>query len=164
MRIVSEIAPDGADPVHRIDTHGLCELLGVRPQTLTDLKRRELAVSVGRDAWDLRETVGRYVAHLRATASGRGGEDHVATLTAERARLAREQADAVALKNAQARGELVEAPAVERAWSDILGRVRSRILAVPSRLRAAAPMTPAEVERLDRELRDALTELGNGAD
>lgn len=64
-------------------------------------------VRLGHDAYDLEESTRRYIASLRETASGRGGEEQVLNLTSERARLAREQADAQALKNAVLRGEYV---------------------------------------------------------
>lgn len=164
MRIVSELPLEGDRPVHCIDGTGLCDLLGISQPMLSELRKRRIAVHHGRDAWNLEETVRNYCAHLRGTASGRGGEEHVASLTAERARLAREQADGQALKNAAARGDLVAAAEVARAWSDMLRQVRSRILAVPSRLRQALTLDTVEVEAIDRELREALTELADGDD
>lgn len=166
MRIVSELPGLGGDaPVHRIDGKGLCDLLEMSPAMLSELKKRGIAVHIGQDAYDLAATVRAYVLHLRGTASGRGGEDQVLTLTGERARLAREQADAQALKNAVLRGEHVPAAEVARAWSDLLRAVRSRLLAVPSRVRGAIPgLTVADVTLIDREVRDALQELGNADD
>jgi phage terminase Nu1 subunit (DNA packaging protein) len=155
----------GDAPVHRIDGKGLCDLLELSPAMLTELKKRGIAVHIGLDAYDLAATVRAYVVHLRGTASGRGGEDQIMTLTGERARLAREQADAQALKNAVLRGELVPAAEVARAWSDTLRKVRSRLLAVPSRVRGAIPgLTGADVTLIDREVRDALQELGHADD
>lgn len=147
-----------------IDGPGLCELLSISPALLSDLKKRGIAVHRGQNAYDLRATVRAYVEHLRSVASGRGGEEQVTSLTAERARLAKEQADGMALKNALRRGELVEASEVERAWSDTLRQVRARILAVPSRLRQSLSLTPPDAERIDRELRDALSEIGHADD
>lgn len=165
MRIMQELPLEGERPVARIGGADLCDLLRITPGALTGLVKRELAVKLGHDSYDLSETVGRYIEHLRGTASGRGGEEQVLTLTGERARLAREQADAQALKNAKLRGELVEAAEVERTWSDVLRQLRARILAVPSRLRADLPDTPAPTfHAIDRALRDALTELGNADD
>jgi hypothetical protein len=46
---------------------------------------------------------------------------------------AKAQADLAELKAAQARGSLLDAEAVEREWSDVLGTVRAGMLAVPSR-------------------------------
>lgn len=99
MAILQELPLEGGrGPVHRIDNAGLCDLLGITPPMLTELKHRGIAVQLGRDSYDLVATVRAYVTHLRGTASGRGGEEQVAALTTERARLAREQADAQALK------------------------------------------------------------------
>jgi phage terminase Nu1 subunit (DNA packaging protein) len=150
--------------MHRIGGADLCALLDLSPAPLTDLKKREIAVHIAHDAYDLEETVRRYVKHLRGIAAGWGTAEQAANLTTERARLAKEQADAQALKNAALRGELVKAEDVERQWSDVLRQVRARILAVPSRLRQALDLRPEAAEAIDRELRDALTELGRGDD
>lgn len=161
MRILDELALDG-ERLHRIGGKDLCSLLGLSSGALSNLKDRGIAVHLGHDAYDLEATVRQYCAHLRGIAAGRGGEEHTANLTAERARLAKEQADAQALKNAALRGELVPAADVEREWGDVLRQVRARILAVPSRLRQSLTLSPADVDLIDRELRAALTELGNG--
>ncbi len=164
MRIVTELPLEGDAPVHRIDGAGLCNLLAISPAMLTELKHRGMAVHHGRDAWNLEETVRAYVTHLRGIASGRGGEEQALNLTTERARLAKEQADAQAIKNAALRRDLVPAVEVERAWADALRGLRSRLLAVPSRVRAAqGHLTAADIEALDREIRATLTELGTDA-
>ena len=163
LRILDELDLAG-NRVQRIGGADLCALLGITSGMLTQLKKRGIAAHLKHDVYDLEETVRAYVAHLRGTASGRGGEDQIAQLTTERARLAREQADAQALKNAALRRELVPAAEVERAWTDILRQVRSRVLAVPSRLRQAVALPADAVAALDRELRDALTELGRDDD
>jgi hypothetical protein len=49
------------------------------------------------------------------------------------------QACLAELKAAQARGSLLDAEAVEREWSDVLGTVRAGMLAVPSRAGARLP-------------------------
>lgn len=164
MRILDELALDGGR-VHRIGGSDLCELLALSSGALAGLKQRGIAVHLGHDAYDLAATVTNYVTHLRGIASGRGGEEHTLNLTAERARLAREQADAVALKNATLRGELVPADDVLRTWSDVLRSVRAGVLAVPSRLRASLPhLTAADVAALDAELRATLEGLAHGDD
>lgn len=161
MRIVSELPGlTGDRPVHRIGGADLCDLLGITPGALTGLCKRGLAVKLGHDAYDLTATVTAYVAHLRGTASGRGGEEQVLNLTGERARLAREQADAQALKNAALRRELVPAAEVAREWGEALRAIRARVLAIPSRVRAVLPhLTPADVAAMDREARAALDDL-----
>lgn len=163
-RIFSELPLEGA-PIHRIGGKDLCEVLDLSSAALADLKKRGIAIHLGHDAYDLTATVRNYVQHLRGIAAGWGTADQASKLTAERARLAKEQADAQALKNARSRDELVEANAVERAWSDVLRQVRARVLAVPSRLRSELVQAdPATFTSIDRALRDALTELGNGED
>jgi len=68
------------------------------------------------------------------------GGDH----EAERLRKTREEADAVALKNARSRGELVEIAAVKKLGERVLVAVRNRLLAMP--------LTDEEKDRCLREL------------
>lgn len=144
----------------RADTEALCDLLGVTHPVLSDLKARGVVAPIRKDAWDVRETVRAYAAHLRGTAAGRGGEESVAALTAARARLAEEQADGQAMKNALRRQELLEAEAVARGWTDLLRQLRARLLAIPSRIRADLGLGGPAAEAIDRAIRDALEELG----
>ena len=163
MLIAAELPLDGGEPIHRISGNDLRALLDLSPAGLSDLVKREIAVKMGRDSYDLTATVGAYVRHLRGTASGRGGEQEVLTLTGERARLAREQADQMALKNAALRRELVPAAEVAREWGEALRAIRARVLAIPSRTRSALPhLTPADMVVLDREARAALEDLARG--
>jgi phage terminase Nu1 subunit (DNA packaging protein) len=76
-------------------------------------------------------SVQNYCKHLRELATGGGGDEAVSNATVQRARLAREQADHIALKNAMARRELVPAAEVEAEWSGVLRTVRAGMLAVP---------------------------------
>lgn len=164
MRILTELPLEGS-PCHKVGGRDLCALLDLSSGALTDLKKRGIAVHLGHDSYDMEATVRAYVQHLRGIAAGWGSADQAAQLSVERARLAKEQADAHALKNAKLRGELVEAAEVERTWGDVLRQVRARILAVPSRLRAdLSELTPRQIEAMDRALRDALTELGHADD
>jgi terminase small subunit / prophage DNA-packing protein len=163
-RIFTELPLDG-EAVHRIGGKDLCELLDLSSAALTDLKKRGIAVHLGHDAYDLGATVRAYVQHLRGMAAQWGTPDQAAQLTNERARLAKEQADAQALKNARLRGDLVEAVEVERAWSDVLRQLRARLLAIPARLRADLPDLDRDAATaLDRALRDTLTEIATDAD
>ncbi|MEZ5724386.1 MAG: terminase small subunit [Paracoccaceae bacterium] len=164
MKILSELALEGK-PVHSIEGPDLRELLDISPAALSDLCNRGLAVKLGHNHYDLEETVRRYTVHLRGIASARGGEDHVQALTTERARLAKEQADAQSLKNAERRGELLSAQSVASGWVTILTGLRARLMALPARLRADLPhLSPSDVEVIDRELRNCLTELADDAD
>lgn len=129
--------------------------------TLSNMAARGIVVRKGRGSYDLVASIQRYCEHLRSVASGHGGEGAAIDLATERARLAKEQADGHALKNATARAELAPVAEVERRWSDILRRVRSGLLAVPSRSRQRLPhLTAHDVVVIDQEVRSALGELG----
>jgi hypothetical protein len=68
----------------------------------------------------------------------------------EKMRLASEQADGHALKNAQLRGELLPKVEVESMWSRICGEVRSAMLAVSSRIQQRiAGLSRADIEIID---------------
>ena len=135
----------------------LAEFIGVSPRSLTELGRRGVAVRAGPGRWRLQESVRRYCDGLRHRG---GGEAVRTTTTVERGRLAKEQADSFALKNARLRGALVEREAVQREWSSILMAVRSGVLSVPSRLPG---LSAADRAALDAELRAVLTTRQWGA-
>ena len=80
-------------------------------------------------------------------------------LAAEKERLAREQADAMEIKNGQARGELVPAAEVAATWAAILTDLRAALLAVPARLDCDVATRVA----VDRELRDSLDRIATDA-
>jgi hypothetical protein len=92
---------------------------------------------------------------------GRRAAGDVARLAAERARLAREQADQVALKNAILRGEYVRLKNVQRGAETIFAAFRERILSIPGKLAAVCEMrSRAEIELVLRdECWEALEEL-----
>ncbi len=80
----------------------------------------------------------------------------------QRERLAREQADNMALKNAALRRELVPAVEVQKEWEGMIRQARSAILAVPSRLRQMiGGLSADDVALIDAELRRALEELSD---
>ena len=136
-------------------------MLGVSLDRITSLTNEGTVIKVGRGQYDLNASVRNYCGRLRGAASGRGGEEQILDLTKERARLAKEQADGAAMKNAQLRGEFVSADEVERGWASILRRVQARLMAVPSRVRQVEHFSQSQVSAIDREIRDALTELAS---
>ncbi len=143
----------------------LAALLGVSVQIVRSQADQGFIIRAPtRGRYVQRESVRRYCEHLRQMASGRGDPGSAQSLAKERARLAREQADLANLKARQIRGELVDAGEVEARWKATLTNVRSGMLAVPSRVRGRLPhLTVAEVEAVDREIRDALTELADAS-
>ena len=140
----------------------LAGVLGVNSRNLKPLINRGVIIRVKRGAYALGPSIRRYCAHLREEA---GGRDHVKAgsgLAAERERETREKADALALKNAAARGELVRAADVESHWAHVLRKVRSAMLALPSRVQQRlGHLSAHDVSVLDREIRDTLEELSD---
>lgn len=89
------------------------------------------------------------------------GDDDAATLTAERARLAKEQADRTALDNATRRGELVEMAVVAEEWSRYFQAFRERFIGFPVKVAAElAALTGGDADtirgRLDGEVEECL--------
>ena len=148
------------------DEAALASLLGITSNRVRILARDGVIIRSGRGKFDTAQSLNRYIARLRESAAraGRpstGGDE----LKAERTRLAKEQADATALKNAQLRGELAPVADTLREWQEVLRDVRAAMLAVPSRFAASQPhLTPHDVEALALEIKRALEGLADGND
>ena len=82
-----------------------------------------------------------YIDYLRGMAAGHLSSDGI-SLPRERARLAAEQADAVSMKNALARGDMVSFAAVAKEVVNVLLGLRGNLLAWPNKMAlAVAPET-----------------------
>lgn len=141
----------------------LAATIGVTEPVVRALGRRGVIPRTPEGRYPIRASVQAYCRHLRDAAAARGaGGGAGSGLAAERLRQVRERADGLALANARTRGELVELATVEADWTRIMVALRARLLAVPSRCASRmGQLTPAELATIDREIRDALTELGS---
>jgi len=141
----------------------LAQIWACDERTVRTYAERNIAVKSGRGRYLLKASTRNLIEHLRETASGRGGHDAVESLTAERARLAKEQADGHALKNQLARGELIPAAIVQDRWSGICASIRQKMLAIPTLASGEMPaMSRVEIDTIDRMIRSALSELADG--
>jgi terminase small subunit / prophage DNA-packing protein len=114
-----------------------------------------------RGRYKLPDAIFDYCTHMRQLVVGGGGEQAAAHGASERARLAKEQADAVALRNAVARGALLDAGEVERTWSADYAAVRAGVLAASSRIGSRLPhLSLSDIAEIDEELRALLAGLG----
>jgi phage terminase Nu1 subunit (DNA packaging protein) len=130
---------------------------GVSDAAVRQLARRGIVVKAARGEYDLEESVRSYSTHLRQLAHGHKMTD---TAPKERARLAAAQADAIELKNARARGALVDSEAVAKEWEGICRTIRAGMLRVPKRAAARLPhLSAQDVRAIDGEVRTVLTEL-----
>jgi len=138
----------------------LAGLLGLSSRRISQLAEEAIAVRTGPGTFDAAATIQNYIRHQTGKA---GNRESTLDLTAERARLAKEQADQIALKNTLARGETLDAEAVAQEWESIIADVRSAMLAVPGRLRrrAGSALDAAAIGLVDHEIRDALNALAD---
>ncbi|MDY7096754.1 MAG: hypothetical protein SXU28_01315 [Pseudomonadota bacterium] len=136
--------------------------LGVKDRTIRGYADDGIIRRVDRGLFPLKESVQAVAEHLREIAGRRAGTGAGSSLTAERERVAREQADKLAMQNAAARKEMISAKEVVSEWSSILRLVRSRLLATPSRIQQQlGHLSAHDLDIIDREIRDALTDLSN---
>lgn len=139
----------------------LAAWLGVSRRSISEYRLDGRVVKFGR-GFDLRASVTAYCANLREVASGRAGDGGGYDLVAQRARLAKEQADAQNMKNGLSRAELLPRGDVDAAVIGAFARVRSRLVGVPVKV---APIvvtmeSPAEAQAAIREaIYEALREL-----
>lgn len=115
------------------------DLVGITQPAVSEMVRRKiLPDGAAGDEWLL-----AYCDHLREMAAGRGGESG-AELVAERARLAREQADKIAMQNAVTRGELAPAYVLEEVLSRAGARAARLLETIPGTLRRRLPQLSSD--------------------
>jgi phage terminase Nu1 subunit (DNA packaging protein) len=143
-------------PNNCVSADALGDMIGISGRQIRELARRNIVVKAGTGTYEVRASVRAYCTHLREQAAGRTGSK---TLTEERIRVAKEQGDALAMKNAIARGEMIPARAIETAWAAVLRDVRAALLAIPSRIQQRlGHLTAHDVSEIDLEIRNALKE------
>lgn len=87
-----------------------------------------------------------------------------ARLVDQRARREAAQAELAEFKLAKLRGDLVSVKAIEAAWIAHVVAVRTRLLAVPAKVKARrSDLTYEDVRCIDEQIREALEALANGA-
>jgi phage terminase Nu1 subunit (DNA packaging protein) len=142
----------------------LAEWLDCDEATVRNYAKAGHVKRLSRGLYSLKESVVGVVRHLRGTAAGRGGADGVASLTAARTRLATEQADAVAIKNAVLRGEYLRAADVTMRWDTAASTIQIRVMACVTEIAQALNLTRHQTETVDRILRDALNAAADEID
>ena len=131
----------------------LADWLGLTANRVSTLAREGVLPRDADKAFPLRAAIRAYCDHARAGATGRRVDSELA---AEKLRLARESADKIALQNAVARGDMLDARTVANEWRAVVTDLRAGVLAVPSRVAALLGLDRAATTALDREIRDAM--------
>jgi len=99
-----------------------------------------------------------YVEYLKKLAAGSGE----LTLTDERTRLTKYQADLVEIELATSRGEVITRKTAEKIWSSIVTTTRQKLLGIPTRVAPQLVGTksiPEAKELLENAIYEVLTEL-----
>jgi phage terminase Nu1 subunit (DNA packaging protein) len=132
--------------------------LDLSDRSVRALKSKGVLPDAPRGQMDIEACRLAYIRHLREQAAGRSAElgPKKLDLMAEKARDAKESADARAMKNAVARGELVPAGALSAAIIGMIEMAKARMLRVPA---IVAKGDTALLDRIDRAIRDGLEDL-----
>lgn len=133
--------------------------LGVSVKYVQDLLQKGILERQPRNGYNLDACREAYIANLREVAAGRAANGSL-DLGEERARLAKEQADAKEMENDILRGDLVYIADVADMAEKQFAKVRSKLLSVPTKTapEAVACATAKEVQAL---LEAAITEALN---
>lgn len=136
-------------------------LLGLTTRRINQLAEEGIMTRLGHGEFDGAASIQNYIAHV----SNRAKDKEVAIdKEREEARLKKEQADNVELKNAKLRKELLPIEEVSRVWSEQISSIRSGLLAVVSRVRQRTSLSAEDAVVLDEEIRDAMTKLADGVE
>lgn len=140
----------------------LADWLGLAPPRVSALAREGRIPRRPDGRFDLKPAIRGYVESLRLK-SGSSALAANPELNAEKIRLARASAEKIEVQNAKARGQLLAAADVEKAWAGVLRDVRAGVLAAPSRIGSRLPHLSAyDVTEIARELSAVLAELAEG--
>jgi len=113
---------------------------------------------------DLEDCRVRYIRFLRSLAKGKNTNS--GDLNEERTRLTKAQADRAELELQEKEADLISTDTIKTVWSDYVSNVRSKLLALPSKLGhlTQAAETYAEAEAIIKEaVYECLEELSEDA-
>lgn len=167
----SSSVPGGYGELRQVSKSGFAKLVGLTPGRISQLIAKGLPVEpdgkidVARGKLWLGENIDatRSAAQVTTTQGQLFHDERPHSLTAEKTRLARAQADAAEVRNLVLRGELLKASDVEKEWASVLRGVRAGLLAIPARVQQQLPhVAAADIAVLEAELRAALEQLAEG--
>ncbi len=128
------------DLVKKLKQAEFGELVGISQPAVSDLLARGVLIEgEAGGAW-----LKQYCRHLREIAAGRAANGDL-DLATERARLAKEQADKVAMQNATQRGELAPVAAMEAVLATAGTRVGKILDTIPGLVRRRVPGIGSDV-------------------
>ena len=133
-------------------------LVGISQPEVSQLIRKGVLTRGGTRAQWHKE----YLDNLRKVAAGWQSQSGLLDRIQEAALLDRRKREELDIKLAKLRGELLPVDAVVEALTFVHSAVRSRLLALPNRIRSLnASMTPRQVDQIEETVREILNELSN---
>ncbi len=115
---------------------------------------------LGDREWEANTDLSKAPTAVKVAAAERAGPLEVSELQDANARRAHWDAELKELKYKEAAGELVLADDVRREWADILSKVRTKLLGLPTQVKQAVPtLTLEDVALLEGLIRSALEDL-----
>jgi len=133
--------------------------LGVSAKYISDLIGKGVLKRAAVGKYDIDACRKAYIEHIREQAAGRASAGEL-NLSEERARLAKEQADAKEMENAVERGDLVYIEDVAKQIENQLTKVRTRLLSVPTKV-APEAHSCASVREVQAVIEQAIVEALN---
>jgi phage terminase Nu1 subunit (DNA packaging protein) len=147
-----------------ISINKLSELTGIDRRTVKKRLEGLIPCKVGR-AYNFDSTQALAAIYANVTFAQKKDPDTAKLdYDVEKARLAKEKADAQELKNAETRRELVPVAEVAQAWGRIVTGIRNQFLALPNRLAQMLETTGTTEQRralIDREVKTILEALAD---
>jgi len=110
----------------------LAKLLDITERRVRQLSAEGIIPKVARGRYEMVGAVRGYIRYLRELSLK--GEVGPADYGTGRARLVKAKADLAEMEASQMRGELLPAPDVKRAWTDIVALMRARLLVLPDKI------------------------------
>lgn len=139
----------------------IAQQLGINYSTFKGLITRGIVEERPTGQYSYEECSKQYLDHLRKVAANHMTADGL-DLQAERARLAKEQADQKEMENAVERGDLVYINDIVKQFEDQLQKAKVKVLAVPTKVAAevhAAKEVKECKEIIEEAVKEALSEL-----
>jgi phage terminase Nu1 subunit (DNA packaging protein) len=123
--------------------------LDISTRGFLELVERGIIPRPAKANYNLEECRKLYIRHLRGVASGHGDMAAGASLSAERALLAKEQRETISLKNAISRGDYVSLSAMVKRLEATFAVIREKLLTLPGKLGDSCEMRVRdEIEEL----------------
>jgi phage terminase Nu1 subunit (DNA packaging protein) len=138
----------------------LAKLLDITERRVRQLSAEGIIPKVARGRYEMVGAVRGYIRYLRDLSLK--GEVGPADYGIERARLVKAKADLAEMEASQMRGELLPAPDVKRAWTDIVALMRARLLVLPDKIAPVVHETTSIAQAKDvikKAVFEVLTEI-----